>query len=244
MRIAPRESSSLAVAGLVVVNVVPLLGVLLFGWQLYTILVIYWVESGIIGALNLPKIMLASGSETPEDFTATVNGREVDLSGPTDPRDGLHLYAENADVAGFFLLHYGVFWTVHGVFVLTMFAPPLGSAGLPYATVAAGTLGMVVSHAGSFLTNFVGNEEYRGTSPGIQMKEPYRRVLVLHFTVVLGAFGAAAVGTPLFALVLLVALKTVGDVYAHLREHRRAAKRRPDTGGPRPRSEREPNTPT
>jgi hypothetical protein len=101
-----------------------------------------------------------------------------------------------------------------------------------------------VSHTGSFLVNFVGNEEYHATSPGIQMKEPYRRVLVLHLTVVLGAFGVAAVGTPLFALVLLVALKTVGDVYAHLREHRRAAERRSETSRARRRREREPNTPT
>jgi hypothetical protein len=244
MRIAPRESSSLAVAGLVAVNVVPVLGVLLFGWRLHTILVIYWIESGIIGALNVPKILLAAGSHVPGNFTARINGRDVDLSGPTEPRDGLHLYAENGPVAGFFLAHYGIFWAVHGAFVLTAFAPPLGSAGLPYATVAAGALGMVVSHAGSFLVNFVGNEEYRATSPGVQMKEPYRRVVVLHLTIVLGAFGVAAVGTPLFALVLLVALKTVGDVYAHLRAHRRATERRLETDDARSPSEREPNMPT
>jgi hypothetical protein len=220
------ESSSLAAAGLVAVNLVPLVGVAFFGWSLSTILVIYWLESGVIGALNVPKILLASGSAVPDGFSATVNGREIDLSGPAEPVDGLHLYPENGSVAGFFLVHYGVFWLVHGVFVFTLFAPAPGSGGLALATILAGVLGMVVSHAGSFLVNFVGNEEYRGTSPGVQMKAPYRRVVVLHLTIVLGAFVVTAVGAPVAALVLLVGLKTATDLYAHRKEHDRAAERR------------------
>ncbi|MDX1746033.1 MAG: DUF6498-containing protein, partial [Halobacteriales archaeon] len=146
----PRESSPVAVAGLVVVNAVPLVGVLFFGWQLSTIMVIYWVESGIIGALNVPKILLAPGSEIPAGFNAKINGREVDLSGPSEPRDGLNLYRENGNVAGFFVMHYGVFWAVHGVFVFSVFAPPLGSGAFDLATILLGTLGMFVSHTGSF----------------------------------------------------------------------------------------------
>jgi hypothetical protein len=227
MRLRPSgTSSSLAVAGLVAVNLVPLVGVAFFGWSLSTILVIYWFESGVIGALNVPKILLASGSAVPDGFTATVNGRQVDLSGPAEPVEGLHLYPENGSVAGFFVMHYGVFWLVHGVFVFTLFAPAPGSGGLALATILAGVLGMVVSHAGSFLVNFVGNEEYRATSPGVQMKEPYRRVVVLHLTIVLGAFVVTAVGAPVAALVLLVGLKTATDLYAHRDEHDRAAERR------------------
>jgi hypothetical protein len=231
----------LAVAGLVAVNLVPLAGVVFFGWSLAVVLVIYWVESGIIGAFNVPKILLAPGSEEPANFSATINGRQVDLSGPPEPRDGLHLYPENADIAGFFVMHYGVFWLVHGVFVFTVFVSSPFSGGLALTTIFLGVVGMVVSHAGSFLVNFVGHEEYRAASPGLQMKEPYRRVIVLHVTIILGAFGATMVGTPLAALVLLIGLKTVTDLYAHLAEHRRAAERRGDaTGEARngPRSER------
>jgi hypothetical protein len=226
---SPRDSSPLAVAGLVAANVVPLLGVLFFGWQLSVVMVIYWLESGVVGALNLPKILLAAGSEVPENFTASINGRQVDLSGPSDPREGLHLYAENTSIAGFFLTHYGVFWVVHGVFVFTVFVPDPFSGGFGFLTVLLGLGGMVVSHTASFLVNFVGDEEYRATSPGVQMKEPYRRVVVLHVTIVLGAFAVDTVGAPVAALVLLVGLKTATDLHAHLREHRRAADRREQT---------------
>jgi hypothetical protein len=230
----PRESSSVAVAGLLVVNVVPVLGVLFFDWQLSTVMVVYWVESGIIGALNVPKILLAPGSEVPENFDANINGRPVDLSGPAEPRDGLHLYRENWNVAGFFLVHYGVFWVVHGVFVFSVFAPAPFSGAYDLPTLLVGVLGMAVSHSGSFLVNFVGNEEYRAASPGVQMKEPYRRVVVLHITIVLGAFAVVMVGGPIGALLLLVGLKTATDLYAHLEEHNRAAERRRDRVGTGP----------
>jgi heme exporter protein D len=61
------------------------------------------------------------------------------------------------------------------------------------------------------------------------MKEPYRRVVVLHVTIVLGAFVVDTVGAPVAALLLLVGLKTATDLHAHLREHRRAAERRERT---------------
>jgi hypothetical protein len=47
--------------------------------------------------------------------------------------------------------------------------------------------------------------------------------VVLHVTIVAGAFAIGLFGTPIAALVLLVALKTVLDLFFHLREHRPAA---------------------
>ena len=53
-------SSSLTVVFLVAVNLIPLFGVLFLGWGLFPIMVLYWLENGIVGLFNLPKIALAS----------------------------------------------------------------------------------------------------------------------------------------------------------------------------------------
>ena len=53
-------SSSLTVVFLVAVNLIPLFGVLFLGWGLFPIMVLYWLENGIVGFFNLPKIALAS----------------------------------------------------------------------------------------------------------------------------------------------------------------------------------------
>jgi hypothetical protein len=51
------------------------------------------------------------------------------------------------------------------------------------------------------------------------MGAPYARVVVLHLTILFGAFLTAMIGQPIGALVILVGLKTILDLALHLREH-------------------------
>ena len=74
VRLAQATSSTTSAALLVAFNLVPLAGVLLWGWNVATILVLYWVENGIIGVLNIPKILLASGPSEPPTRTLDVRG--------------------------------------------------------------------------------------------------------------------------------------------------------------------------
>jgi hypothetical protein len=55
------------------------------------------------------------------------------------------------------------------------------------------------------------------------MSQPYGRVVVLHLTVLFGGWIVLTIGSPLLALVLLVALKTAADVRAHQAERRKFA---------------------
>jgi hypothetical protein len=133
----------------------------------------------------------------------------------------------------FFILHYGVFWAVHGVFVFVFFglSSPSGLfGGLGLRGVAIAAAALFLSHAVSFFVNFLGKEEYLTVSPDQQMMEPYSRVVVLHVTILAGGFLADALGAPLAALVLLIVLKTVIDLLAHLREHRKAENRSQPAG--------------
>jgi Family of unknown function (DUF6498) len=134
---------------------------------------------------------------------------------------------------GFFVLHYGIFWAVHGIFVFVLFGGserPSSASGDPFAmglpdwwTLAA--ISLFPSHGVSFVTNFLGKHEYLAVSPSEQMREPYSRVMVLHVTILAGGFLIALLGTPVAALGLLVVLKTAIDVRAHLKEHRKAERR-------------------
>ena len=75
-----RIPSPLTALSLIVVNLVPLGGVLLFGWSLFSIMLLYWVETGIVGLLNIFKIIRASGP-TPEGYSFAMNGRSVHREG-------------------------------------------------------------------------------------------------------------------------------------------------------------------
>jgi hypothetical protein len=50
---------------------------------------------------------------------------------------------------------------------------------------------------------------------------PYKRIVVMHFTILVGGALVMLLDTPLPALVLLVLLKTAVDSHLHRREHAR-----------------------
>ena len=135
---------------LVIANAIPLVGVLFFGWSLITILVLYWLENGIVGFWNIPKIALAQGpfiprlpdmpdaaaraaTGTPEQAASLQadwrRAQALQLlkaaAGPTqggasNPVLGRLNVIPRAGLAVFFLIHYGMFWLVHGIFVFTL----------------------------------------------------------------------------------------------------------------------------
>jgi hypothetical protein len=210
------HSSRIAAAFLVITNLIPLAGVLWLGWDLMLILALYWAENGIVGVVNVLKILAAEG-QPPESFPVSVNGR---------PATSL----TRLGTAGFFCVHYGIFWIVHGFFVFT-FVPAMrgidpfvgGMAVLPDAPVLlAGVVGLAISHGVSFWTNYLGRGEYRRLSPAEVMAQPYGRLVILHLTIILGAFVSIFLGTPIGSLLVLVVLKTALDLYFHLRQHRSA----------------------
>ena len=172
------------------------------------VLITYWLENGIVGLLNVPKILLARESRT------TL----------ANERSGRAIYA------AFFLVHYGIFWIAHGVFVFfivrrefaSTVTDPLEVVLSDQALVVAG-LALLASHGASFLLNYIGRGEYLRTTPDAQMIAPYGRMAVLHITIVLSGVLVIAQGEPLYAVVLLVVLKTALDLFLHLREHGRAS---------------------
>src|SRR5918994_3192537 len=207
------RSAPLAVALLIAANLIPLVGVLWFDWDVATILYAYWLENGIVGLLNVPKMVLASGS-----------GQALSTVGPADSMAGRGV------LAAFFVVHYGLFWVVHGVFVTVLTGDFLAFGfGDPTATVLAdrglliAAAALFISHAASFWLNFVRRGEYRTISVGAQMFAPYPRMFVLHITIVLA--GALIIGRPepVVAVALLVVLKTALDLVLHLREHGKRA---------------------
>lgn len=215
------SSSPLAVGALVVANVLPVLGLLALGWGLFPLMLLYWVENGIIGLFNIVRMLLAV---------------KPVVSGVSPPRQaGL---AAKLGMALFFTIHYGIFWVGHGAFVMAFFGgmirfsssePSEFSLSRLDPLLLMAPVALLISHGVSLAVNYIGRGEYLRTDPQTQMMAPYARVMILHFTIILGGFATMALGEPTLALLLLVVLKTGYDLYAHLIEHEKA--QRPEAGG-------------
>jgi hypothetical protein len=215
------------VAFLVAINLVPVVGVLFLGWDLLSILVLYWIESGVVGILNVARIRRVEAAQR----------RGETVPGAADAplfRVSLPSVSPTGSLGGFFVMHYGIFWVVHGVFVfvIPVFAADVGGASpaLGYGHVLApgialAALGLAISHYLSYRMNFLGRAEYRTTTPEAQMLAPYGRVFVLHFTILFGAFVIAFLGSPLALLLLMVGIKTLIDLGLHVVEYSRASQR-------------------
>jgi hypothetical protein len=214
------SSWTLAAATLVVANMVPLFGVLFFDWNVWTILIVYWLENGVVGVINVFKMRMAAGPYIAGTISMTMNGRSVDG-------------AAKSALIPFFVMHYGIFWTVHGVFVLTLplFAltgPDRGGPGVSPPsiwTIGLAIVALVISHGLSYRLNYIGRGEYLRTSAARQMFAPYGRLVVLHITIILGALAIGLTGAPAAAVVVLIALKTFLDLGLHFAERRRAEPR-------------------
>jgi len=210
-------SSFGAVVALVLANLVPLVGVLFLGWSVWTILVIYWLENGIVGVFNVLKMLKAEGTDTSGADGWRVNGRRASTMA-------------NATLVPFFVMHYGIFWLVHGAFVLTL---PLFAGfssdqaaidpGADPGAILLAVIVLFVSHAVSYRFNFIGGGEYLRVSPAAQMFAPYGRLMILHITIIFGALAISFTGAPAAAIVILVGLKIAMDLAFHLREHREIA---------------------
>ncbi len=220
-------SSYAAVAALILANLVPLVGVLWFGWDVWGILIIYWLENGIYGLFNVLKMRRSEGLEDGSSASGAATRRRLNgfkINGRPPSGSG------TAALVPFFIMHYGIFWVVHGLFVLLL--PAFGAMGADDAPDFGTTLNplailfvvvcLFISHGVSYRLNYIGRGEYLGTTAAQQMFAPYGRLVVLHITIIFGAILIGMTGAPAAAIVVLVLLKIVLDLGLHLAEHRNA----------------------
>lgn len=202
LRPAPLTSpSGLALIG---ANLLPLAGVLVFGWDLSNVMVLYWAESAVIGFYTALKAFVVGKWVAP--FAVM-----------------------------FFVGHFGGFMAIHFMFVYGFFihgggslaAEPGALEGLLdiFGPLWPALAALFVSHGVSFFVNFISRREHVGTTLTDLMTAPYKRIMIMHVTIIFGGFVVMLLDTPAPALALLVMLKTVVDFRAHLGEHRKVMKK-------------------
>jgi hypothetical protein len=197
---------------LVAANLVPLLGVIYWGWDAFVLLILYWLETAIIAFWTIVRLVLADPTE--------IGDVRAERQTPSSLRGRLFL-------AAFFTFHAGIFMLVHFVFLWTLFAGQ-------WADVVHGPVSFVRelivgtdlwipllvlffvrgwSVLGPMVRDGLGLEaaEQPKVSQSI-IGGLYTRIIVMQFTIILGGFIANALGS-VGALILLILGKTALDVF-------------------------------
>jgi hypothetical protein len=188
-------------------NAVPLLGVLLGGWDLVEIIFAYWAENVVIGFFSLLKMIFAQD----------------------DTRGWLIILTVFMKILGcaFFIVHFGGFTAAHGAVLYAIFHEFLNLRIQPLELLYMGryvVAALFISHGYSFVVNYLikgERKQVKGRSD--PMFEPYKRILVMHLTMAFGTGFIIFYGQPFFMLLILVILKTGVDLHAHLKERKRFA---------------------
>jgi hypothetical protein len=189
------------VLSLIAANLIPLFGVLFWGWSLSAIMVLYWSENVVIGIFNVLKMSLAQGE---------VKGSSMRFNNKTVTA------AHRSALTLFFIAHFGIFTLVHGIFVFAFFGN-----GLPaFSLLLPAFLFLFLSHGISLGVNFLWKGERLRVAFTDLFVQPYKRVVIMHLTIILGAYASTALDLPEASLFVLIGLKVVVDLFSHSWEHK------------------------
>lgn len=183
---------------LIIANIVIIVLALKDGWNLLTLMWVYWVQSVIIGVINVIRIFAL------RDFSTTHMRYRDGTPIPNTKK-------EKIVNAFFFLVHYGFFqvcsaimiWNASYVFKRQFEPPEL----LPIY-ISAGIF--LANHLFSFLYHY--KDLTKKQELGNLMAVPYIRIIPMHFVV----FLMVLIPSPLASFLLL---RTVADVSMHAIEH-------------------------
>jgi len=215
MPASEQQTVNLPLAALVLANLIPVIGVLYLGWDVASIVVLYWVENLIVGGYTLLRMLATSGVSELQHllffcihygFFCTIHGLAI-----------LELTRFAGEVTR---IPSQESWP--GPLVLPQMFVDLGRQVIVAAPdeFLWACLALLLSHGVSFLLLFIGQREYRATTTRKLMSAPYKRIAVLQITVIAGGFLVTVLGSPTALLVVLVALKIGMDIMLHNRSHK------------------------
>ena len=180
----------------VLINLVPLAGVLFFKWPIFPVVFICWLESVIVGLYNIPKLVILTVREAINYKTSKI---------------------QDLLCVPFFLFHFGL-WSLATLAAIRSFFGHEMSGLTDVELVVQSTKGVWVAalvmmggYGQSFVGDFILAKKYRRANVRIQMFEPYGQILLMQVTV----FVTAAY-LPISGLISLIALKTLVDIYTYL----------------------------
>jgi Family of unknown function (DUF6498) len=183
---------------LILVNLIPLYGVWFEGWDAKEIFIVYCLETVIIGVVNVIKMAC---------ITIFVRKKDVWESNGNTMQSGWFFIF-------FFIVHYGFFVFVQTqIFFGVSRMIPDGSMIMNYAKIPE-----LLGHNGKLMLlifiayytvqsffSFFSSGTYKTISLGRQMFEPYMRIFVQQFVVILGSMFLTFGAGKIFILVFVFA---------------------------------------
>ena len=200
---------------LIAANLIPLIGVVFYGWNLKGVMLLYWIENLIVGAINILRIVFIAADKN---------------------------ILSRLFTSAFFTFHYGIFCAAHGSLLFELLSIEIDGLGDMFSpidmflnvsliiaylqnnignTAILALFSMLISHGFSLKMHYFKNGERHRMTVSKAMHMPYQRIVVMHIGLIAGAFLIEGFGSPMYLLVALIAAKVFTDVVFHRKEHQK-----------------------
>lgn len=171
---------------IIVTNLVALL-IAFYSHSIAFILLFYWLENAVIGLFNILKMLVCDKDTWGKLFNIP-----------------------------FFIMHYGVFMTVHLIFLVYIISlvgekNVFTLAGM--TTILSGFIALIISHGIRFIREEVSGE-FKDKNSGYFMSKPYLRIIIMHMTIIFGTILYSILGKPFYIVLLIIVLKTIAELYS------------------------------
>ncbi len=206
----------LPLQALIIANLIPLLGVLFFGWDAMSLLLLYWMENLVVGGYTLIRMLHAGGLKALFPAAFFTFHYSFFCAGHGFIIVGISTVGTDFDHAAFDFddgpFPFGMLWNL---LILTAQISP-GLLTLPL-------LAFIASHGISTFVNHFVRKEDAGRQVEDIMFDPYRRIVALHIAILLGSFAVVGTGggSAVPALLILVVMKITIDLQQHRAAHRK-----------------------
>lgn len=189
------------------VDLLPIIAVLAFGWGATPLVALYWLENLVIGVFTVLRMIATLAGNFANVFAVLF-------------------------IVPFFTLHYGMFCFGHGVFIqaLATSGSTSGTPDMPGLVNWAMQSGqgmvwfmvaIIVINLALYGADYLMKGEFRDANPMVEMFAPYGRIVTLHVAILLGAVLAIAANEPLLGVVFLILLRVVfGVIVSAIRQRK------------------------
>lgn len=188
---------------IILLNALPLYALFYWHWQVFDMIFLYWLENLVIGIFAALSVLL-------------------------HPARSVLAVCKQSFIAVFFTVHFGIFCTLHGLFVFILFGgyaevfnhhsllytmiwPLLQQNGLIYCAIS-----LLLLNAFYWLLDM--HKVYTSEITEARMPEsPYQRIAILHITLIASGFIIGAIKDPAWGLIFMVMLKILLDLFNHFK---------------------------
>lgn len=187
------------------IDLLPIYGVIAWGWTAVPLVLLYWMENIVAGVMTIPRLIISGASY------------------------GVMGLAMGLFLSVFFVFHYGLFCMVHGTFLMGFAAfasgpesmatmPIMDITGMFEFSLRSGLhvdwmlYAIAAFQVILFLWEFIIKGEWKNTNPMAEMFAPYGRIVVLHFGLFVGAAALFFLGQPMLGVLGLIVFRALWGI--------------------------------